>query len=768
MRVNENVFGAVRSWLNAINLSTGAMKCKCANFTGGNTVVSSSSLGIGNTAGKTPHNTLIDRSISTTALGTESIYSHILYWADSNTMYTDNEIATEFFYCTNDNSAPISNTSETIYTNSANNFWKTYNATNNKSDILVPITEINPKKILYLLQVMPVNANGGPAPFISGVVDNYRFMSIVDYANNARNIRTDYPYIQAARLVPCVDNSNTTTPSRSALSGGDYEFGMAINREFTAIPDDNLKINYCQFINIYDKFNIPLWGHRGYFNQSADYNVILANSDDIQTGVIEYSREYWIAHEWNEEFYDYLVRQSACFGVFVRAFSGGGSNASIPLTHDSIILGLLDEQGIGHGDYTRGSDNETNPIFNWNSYSESPYDYTKPIDPTPYNERTVFGDNTLSNTFIQYYAMNRTMLNILCSQIYNYINSVDTNVEDIYKAVVKEFYTNNPLDVIVSLKMFPFDIDNYIAGDVRLVKLGHLQTTAAGKKLNGSYNVVDLGSYQCFPKFGNTFLDYSPFTYYELIVPFCGTIRLDPAQFMDKTLRLKMAIDLYTGACTCYILADNLCIDSISGNCAVDMAITGIQSADFQNSIQNAITNVKNARLSQMNWNARGNLAMGAIWRGNLGVNVGSGHETSKFAGLGNVLADLGGSLNPLSFGSTVLGSQQREAELFMNVNKAEYDLQHITTPFASVGSQSAANCRMEEMKARLIIYRPIIAPDFDPQIYADSYGYATLENDVLSKYSGFTVAKINTEGLRCSEEERQMIENMFSNGVYL
>ena len=215
-----------------------------------------------------------------------------------------------------------------------------------------------------------------------------------------------------------------------------------------------IEFYYCQFINIYDKFNIPLWGHRGYFNQSADYNVILANSDDIQTGIIEYSREYWIGHLWDNDFYDYLVRQAACFGVFVRAFAGGGSAASLPLNHDSVILGLLDDQGIGHGDYTRGSDNETNPIFNWSSYSESPYDYTKPVDPTPYNDRTVFGDNTLSNTFIQYYAMSKTGLESLCTYIYNYINSVDTTVEDINKAISKTFYTNNPLDTIVSLKMF--------------------------------------------------------------------------------------------------------------------------------------------------------------------------------------------------------------------------------------------------------------------------------------------------------------------------
>jgi hypothetical protein len=236
---------------------------------------------------------------------------------------------------------------------------------------------------------------------------------------------------------------------------------------------------------------------------------------------------------------------------------------------------------------------------------------------------------------------------------------------------------------------------------------------------------------------------------------------------MGRTLNLKMAIDLYTGACTCYILADNLCIDSISGNCAVDMAITGIQSADFQNSVQNAITNVKNARINTAAYNLKGNLAMGAIWTGQIG---GNGFlRGGAAARVGNLISSMGTSLtSALNVGGNIVNAQKEEAVNQMNVNQAEYNLQHLTTPFSSVGSQSAANCRMEEMQARLIIYRPEIAPDFNAEIYANTYGYATLENDKLNKYSGLTVAKVDLNGVRCSEEEKNMITSLFAQGVYL
>ena len=765
MAINTEIYGAANKWLESLYLSTGAMKAKCANFTGGSTL-SGSALSAGNTAGKTPHNELIDRSISLTALGTESLYSHICYVNDGDT-YVDNELVTEFFFAEKYYQSEGSNVEQGesyIYNAMPYNQWKTYNSASgtytNYSDNTIPIVELNPRKILYILQVLPCKADGTIKVNAQNQPDWTFFGS---YDRNNANIRTTYPYVMAARLNPRIDNSTTTTPTRTTLTDVSAYFGVAINREFTALPDDNIKINYAIFRSMMLN-NILIYGTVDKQLRDSDfYNLILADGNDLQYD----GSHVWAQHEYTAEFGEFLKRQAACFGVYFRVSDQGdaaGDWRTIELNSAGICLGLLDEQGIGHGDYTQGAENENNPIYNWNSYSESPYDYTKPVDPTQYNDTTVFGDNTLSTTFVQYYAMNKTGLESLCTYIYNYINSIDTDVEDINKAITKTFYTNNPLDTILSLKMFPFSITDLVGGVPQNVVLGHLSTGGAGTKLNGNYTVVDLGSYECFPYFGDCFLDYSPFTYYELIVPFCGSTRLDPAQFMGKTLKLKMAIDLYTGACTCYILANNLCIDSLSGNCAVDMAITGIQSADFQNSVQNAITNVKNARISQKAWEMRGGLAMGAIWRGNTHAILGSG----KFSGLGNILADLGGSFNPLSLGSNLVNSQKTEAQNAIDVNQAEYNLQHLTTPFSAVGSQSAANSRMEEMQARLIIYRPIIAPDFNAEIYADTYGYATLENDTLEKYSGLTVAKVNLSGLKCSEEEKQMIENLFAQGVYI
>jgi len=765
--INENIYGAADTWLNAPYVGGGRMVTKCANFTGGTGYTNSSTLGIGNNQGKTPHGDLIDRTICTVALGTESIYSHMSYYLITDT-YTDDEQVTEFFYAVNDGQRSFT-TQRSFYDTNHPNFWKVYTPSTpyNYSDNTIPITDLNPQKILYRLEVCPCKANGATAPYsYTQTSDGYIYIS--DYDNNLRNIKTDYPYIMAAQLVPYMDTSNTTTPNRSRLLAADAGFGIAINREFTSIPNDNLKINYCQFRNCggFGLNTVPLYGYKGYFPNA--YCIVLADTADITTAIVDYSTEKFVAHEYDTNFHDWLLSQAACFGVYVQAF--GGTPESVALDDDSIILGIIDGQGIGHGEYTRGAANRDNDIWGWDSYNVSPYDYTKPIDPTRYDTTTVFGNNSLYNTFIQYYACSPDGLKTLCNYIYNYINNIDTSTDDITKSIVKTFYTNNPLDVIVSLKRFPFNITEYFTSGAIApvnIRLGELITTGYGWALSGQYTVVDFGSYDCYPVFGDTFIDYAPYTYYELIIPFCGSTRIDPALFMGKTLKLKMVVDLYTGACTCYILANSLCIDSVSGNCAIDVPITGIQSADFQNSVQNAITNVKNARINTAAYNLKGNLAMGAIWTGAIGGNAFL--KGGAAARVGNFISSFGTSLsNALNVGGNVASAQKAEAQNYISESKANYDLEHVQTPFNSVGSQSAANSYIEEMQARLIIYRPKFIAGWDSETYGKTVGFACMLDGVVNDFDGFTVANIDVSGINASAEEKQLIAAAFANGVYL
>jgi hypothetical protein len=746
--INTEIYGVPSSWNNAQYMTF----AKYANF---NTAENpKNELQYGNTVGKTLINELVENSICTQALGTESLYSHIVY-AHGDELTVDDRTFTPYFYAEcNSYSKNVQNNGNAIKSNYNYNSWSPYvegtTAYNNKSAQSRPIVEYIPKKVVYLINLTLVDDNY-----------NTRSINMSDLRSNP-DIFSTYPYVKSAALVPYCDISNTDTPQRYPINSNAL-FGVCPNIRMQS-GVDYLDINYAAFRSM--QYNgIPIYGAFGtiFAPGVGETRIYLCPKEDI-------GENYRVAHPWSDDFKEYLLRQAACFGAFVRISNDSGlSTTTIPLDNDDIICGIL-VNGVGHGDYSRGAANRDNDIWEWETNRDSDFDPYNPPDPTPYDTTTVFGNNSLYNTFIQYYACSPDGLKTLCNYIYNYINAIDTETDDITKSIVKTFYTNNPLDVIVSLKRFPFNITQYFTSGAIApvnIRLGELITTGYGWALSGQYTVVDFGSYDCYAFFGDTFLDYSPYTYFELIIPFCGSTRIDPALFMGKTLKLKMVVDLYTGACTCYILANSLCIDSVSGNCAIDIPITGIQSADFQNSVQNAITNVKNARINTAVYNLKGNLAMGAIWTGAIGGNAFL--KGGAAARVGNFISSFGTSLsNALNVGGNVASAQKAEAQNYIAESKANYDLEHVQTPFNSVGSQSAANSYIEEMQARLIIYRPKFITGWNPETYGKTVGYACMLDGQVKDFDGFTVANIDVSGINASAEEKQLIAAAFANGVYL
>lgn len=750
--INTNIYGNSETWTNAQYLTF----AKYANF--GTAENPKNTLLEGSTAGKTPTGELVENSICTQALGAESLYSNIVWVHDygSAQYVIDEKTQVPFFFAecvsTDDN---VQNSESHINPNYNCNSWSPYitnNTFQNKSAYSKPIVEYQPKKIIYRIFMTVAKADGTmrPDPILLDRAD----------LPAEQDVLAEYPYIVNAYMRVYVDSSDTDTPQRAAINTNSL-FGVCPNVSFNA-DTTNINIDYAFFRSM--QYNhIPIYGCFGINYFDDHYTGCLCDAADI---VID-SNRVSARHLWDNDFKEYLIRQAACFGGFVYiAGDSGISVLNIPLDNNDVICGILDENGVGHGDYTRGAANRTNPIWNWQTNRDSPFDPYRIPDPTRYDTTTVFGNNSLYNTFIQYYACSPDGLKTLCNYIYNYINSINPDTDDITKSIVKTFYTNNPLDVIVSLKRFPFNITNYFTSGAIApvnIRLGELVTSGYGWALSGQYTVVDFGQYYCYPVFDDTFLDYSPYTYYELIIPFCGSTRIDPAHFMGKTLKLKMVVDLYTGACTCYILADSLCIDSVSGNCAIDVPITGIQSADFQNSVQNAITNVKNAKINQYAFNQRGNLAFATATLS--GGSLGSPY----MAVAGNVLQNMTTSLSSvLSLGSNITNTQKQSIQNDLDVSKAEYDLQHVQTPFNSVGSQSATNSFVEEMQARLIIYRPKFLAGWDSAIYGKTVGFACMLDGLVSSFHGYTVGTINLDGINATTQEKQMIAAAFANGVYL
>ena len=755
MNITTSIWGAPETWYEQTfyNKAVG----KVATF--GN---SGHTLADAITGGNLEFNKKItDMSISWCAHGDESNYNHIIAFDDNNkaTDYVHTDIPSNFmFYCIKEGGTSTYPQVYNINKNSAIKtvyLWEGFEgaetfSTQNANKYIQPFTDFYLKQCVWRIRVNCAQTLDGSA-------------TSFDYADYKANRKTTYPYILHIFATPYFGDVGSRTQVNTNMDGGqciqctffqNYKMYGGFHQDFGLSSKDRSN-------------NLTLFGTGQQAGITGTNQIIYALGDCKRKATSPY-KVY--QNENLDEVLESALKTIACFGFYFVL--DGETHINDALDSEFVYMGVIPENGITHGEYTHGAANRNNHNWTWNTSNDSDYDWTKQ-DHTVYDTTTVFGSNSLYNTFIQYYALSPANLTSLCSVIYSYINGIDTSTDDVTQSITKTFYTNNPLDVIVSLKKLPFNIVSYmdISSTAVPIKLGNLSNMAAtGYKLNGSYTVADFGSYDVYPHFGNTFLDYSPYTYAELIVPFCGSVRLDMAYFMGHKLRLKMVIDLYTGACTCYILADDLCIDSVSGNCAIDVPISGIQSADFQNSVQNAITNVKNAKLQLKAYQTKGNMFYSPI-------SAISGN-TGKSTWLGNMVSNLGTSLNPLSnIKALTEGKVTAQKELLSNqwaTDQAEYNLQHIETPFNSVGSQSAANSYVEEMQARLIIYRPKFVDGYDETVYGSTEGFACMKTTTVSQLSGYTQGNIvldnvtTNNGMTLTEEEKTMIINSFAKGVIL
>lgn len=416
--------------------------------------------------------------------------------------------------------------------------------------------------------------------------------------------------------------------------------------------------------------------------------------------------------------------------------------------NENMYCGVLDSNGIGHGEYTKGVFNATNDVYNYDNSSDSKYDSSKDTDKNTYSITTGF--NTVGNvaSTTKQYVINANALQGLSGEMWNILNNLVTTPDDMTNLdnlTLDAFLTNNPIDAIVSVKKFPLSSVPH-GENLENIYLGKYQASAAGYALalqQARYNFTGI---PIFPKFGNCFLDYSPYTKMQLYVPFCGTIDIDSADFMGRTLSVEMVIDFITGSVTAYVLANQLVVTSLTGTCAIDIPITGTEQSTVSASLENAIIQEKSAR----------------------------GNYTLK--------GSVGGMLsNPLGNLTHPTSAIENRFNTKLQAMQANYNLQHIEIPLRQIGSASPLNSWALEFVCRLIIYYPdgeciSFNATNEPSLISEKVqafgavnGFATVETSTLNNFTGFTqVSDADLSGVSATDTEKEMILNLLQSGVYL
>lgn len=442
----------------------------------------------------------------------------------------------------------------------------------------------------------------------------------------------------------------------------------------------------------------------------------------------------WYQIPYSEEIYDNICRAVATFGfIFVT-----DSTLTLPsaMNTENICFPVINDDGIAHGDYTRGADNLTNDLYNSDSTRDKNYNPSAAVDDNTYSNQTAFNVIGAGASMNKRYLLDAANVNKLATDLFTICDTMSQNSDySFFDSKVKaNMLTQSPIESIVSLIRYPFTPTH--GGTKQTVKLGRFDASAEGYPISNAIQTITFSGKSIFPRFGNCFLDYEPYTKYEVYVPFCDTVELSAADILGHTLNVRLVVDLFTGVCTGYILADSLCIETTTGNVGVNLPLTGLDTATINANIANAEANKKAAKKNYI----KGHFdiitqkdKVGALWTQILGTNE-----------------DV--------------------------VKKADYDLKHIETPAHTIGAASPVTAWAMDLNARIMIYYPTgdaVTNDTPPALrdlsaYAHTTGFATIDNAKLSNYSGLTVATNPILNFAATKTEKELIESALNGGIFI
>lgn len=738
MAVNENVYGTPAQWVTAgFQQAELTQKNKWAYF---REDFPSFSLASGVSAEKLSYSAGIDKSLSYCGLGEESALSHIAFVTTNSGGVTaindtNERQVTNFAFFAQPRNIDIFQTSQ--YGTSTLNFftWETagQGQSANYNGLLAPYTIIRPKNLVFLLMVRAADSN-------------YNNSISVDFDTYINTYTQTRPNIIQVYLQPYIGNIAETS-NRDPLGGAGYNQNFV---PFQLALLDKYEIETLETaFYAYDLWYMPIFGNftnsASKTNNSSTFQMIAFTRNsrehiEIIQGGQSLSPKF--CTKYYAEFQEDILKTAACFGLYFTTKTTVAYNGA--LTNNDMYIGILDADGIGHGRYLRGAETVNAPQNEYNDMHETGYDYTKNEDNTKYRNDTQFYAGYGTSSFTKFYALTETQVNQLSQELYRIANDVPASTP-ITEYNMKMFLTNNPIDCIISLKKFP--VENIpLASSDATIYLGAKATNITGKILATPtwvyyFNFKNSENQSCFPYFGGNFLDYEPYTKCKIVIPFCGTVDV-PVSYIYQydDLQIALVMDFITGATTAYVKVNGITIDSITGSCAIDLPVSGIQSATLDSQIHS----VAMAREKQQTTLGTGLIA-GA-------VSIGIGLAT------GSLPVAIGG-------GAAIIGSFMHASDTGKQIN---YDLSHMETPVKQVTAASGQIAHTYDMRCKMVITRPEIAAEYSAEAYSKTIGFACLENGEVQHFHGLTVANIDLSGISCTAQEKEMIRAAFASGVYL
>lgn len=271
-----------------------------------------------------------------------------------------------------------------------------------------------------------------------------------------------------------------------------------------------------------------------------------------------------------DEVEDEIAKIVAHMGTF---FIFDMADKNRPNDHNNVFLGLLDENAVSTGNYSRGEANRDSDQFNWDKAGDANYDPDyNPEPPEPGDDPSPSGDPmlptgldwTLATAGGAIWALDNSDIR----EVWNDIFGKDIKLKD---------FGDNPMNAILSLEWTPFIWTSDTSGPIvlgsQVVNPNHVYPIIESA---GSAEVHGEGQMRF--KFNKNFYNARNMQA-RLFLPFYGYYELPTAQLLSSQLRLDFYYNVPDELGVYIISYDKVIYDFVECSCKIDIPLTGSNAA---------------------------------------------------------------------------------------------------------------------------------------------------------------------------------------------
>lgn len=405
--------------------------------------------------------------------------------------------------------------------------------------------------------------------------------------------------------------------------------------------------------------------------------------------------------------------------------------------------------------------NPTDAVYN---NSDNLPDYTPPGQPSNpsgggggggnnYTDPMITSDPSISNldVMIHSYAIDRNNLNALSNVLWG-----ETFIADINRL------WEDPAEMITSVYLFPFDIQQHDpanVGDLTRLQLGNVTAPedTRGRPIQGGYNrIIKSEAYTVQPYY-NTFLDYEPYSTYELYMPYIGSVQLSAGDIVGHDLVVEYIVSIQTGQATCNVYADRRIIGTYNSQIGIPIALSS--SNHYEQKIQIATS------AAQM-----------VVTLGAAALTGGASVAATSAGAAGSTAAAAASGSASAAQAAAIRGAASVEAaQTAANAQLASTAMTSAASTGASIMNSSININRGGGYSPDNSLYAPqdiyLMVTRMTPAIpnnYGEQIGYMSSYSGKVENFTGFLQCGNVIGTTSATEAENRIIDELLRGGIYV